>query len=122
MLKNKIFYLLSLSILLISGIGLAVEDAAIYKYNSQGRRDPFIPIVTTDGRLIKVKPEGGVTGLALEGIILDENGVSYAMINGDVVKIGDDINGFEVLKIEDNKVILIKDGEPLEIELNKEER
>jgi len=120
--KNKIFYLIFLPILLITGLGLAVEDTAAYKYNSQGRRDPFIPIVTTDGRLIKVQPEGGVTGLALEGIILDENGVSYAMINGDVVKIGDDVNGFEVLKIEDNKVILIKDGEPLEIELNKEER
>ncbi len=97
-------------------------DTAVYNYDSQGKRDPFIPIVTADGRLIKVQPEGGATGLALEGIILDENGIYYAIINGDVVKIGDKINNYDVLRIENNKVILIKNGEPLEIELNREER
>lgn len=97
-------------------------DSLEYTYDPQGKRDPFVPIVTADGRLIKVQPEGGAAGLALEGIILDENGISCAIINGDVVKIGDNINDYEVLKIENNKVILIKDGEPLEVELNKEEQ
>ncbi|MCX5711949.1 MAG: hypothetical protein NTY47_02620 [Candidatus Omnitrophica bacterium] len=98
------------------------QDAPAYNYDPQGRRDPFVPIVTRDGRLIKVQSEGTATGLALEGIILDANGISCAIINSDVVRIGDKVNEYEVLKIENNKVILIKNGEPLEIELNKEER
>jgi hypothetical protein len=90
-------------------------------YNSKSKRDPFIPLVTSDGRLLKLDKEEGEVDLLVEGIMFDEHGLSYCLINGQIVKIGDVINEYQVLKIEKDKAVFIKDGQPLEIELKKEE-
>jgi hypothetical protein len=91
-----------------------------FAYDSKGKRDPFIPLVTPDGRLLKLEQEQTRGELSLEGIIYDKNGVSYAIVNGDIVKVGDAAGNYQVLKIEKNKVIFIKDGEPSEIELKED--
>jgi len=90
-------------------------------YDSKGKRNPFVPLVTPDGKLLKLDDGENSTGIALEGIIYDEKGVSYAIVNQDVVKVSDVVGEYQVLKIEKNRVIFVKDGEPLEIELKKEE-
>lgn len=93
-----------------------------FDYNEQGRRNPFIPLVTPDGRLLNLdKKEGEKAILNIEGIIYDKNGVSYAVVNGEVVKVGDKISDYQVLRIQQNKIIFIKEGEPMEVELKKEE-
>ncbi|MCK9604070.1 MAG: general secretion pathway protein GspB [Candidatus Omnitrophica bacterium] len=93
-----------------------------FVYNSKGKRDPFIPLVTPDGRFLKLdKEEQTQGGLMIEGIIYDKQGVSYAIVNGEVVKIGDRVADYQVLKIEDQKIIFIKEGEPIEVEIKKEE-
>ncbi len=92
-----------------------------FVYDPKGERDPFIPLVTADGRLLKVGQKEQAKGVSLEGIIFDKEGGSFAIINGDVVKIGDQSEDYQVLKIESDRVILIKNGEPIEIELDKEE-
>ncbi|MBI4972857.1 MAG: hypothetical protein HZA27_02020 [Candidatus Omnitrophica bacterium] len=90
-------------------------------YDSKGKRNPFIPLVTADGRLLKLDTESSLSDLLLEGIIYDKMGISYAIVNGSVVKIGDSVGDYQVLKIEENKVIFIKEGQPTEVELKKEE-
>jgi hypothetical protein len=95
-----------------------------FTYDAKGKRNPFIPLVTNDGRLLKLEQEENVQtepGLLLDGIIYDKNGLSYAIVNGFVVKIGDTVGSYQVLKIESRKVIFIKGGETKEIELKKEE-
>jgi len=90
-------------------------------YDAKNKRDPFIPLVTPDGRLLKLDSEEGATGLLLEGIIYDKYGLSYAIVNGEVIKVGDKLGDYQVFKIEKNKVIFLKEGQPLEIELKREE-
>jgi hypothetical protein len=90
-------------------------------YDSKGKRNPFIPLVTQNGRLLKLDKQEGVEGLRIEGIIYDKHGLSYTIVNSEVVKVGDKVGDYQVLKIESNKVIFIKDAKPLEIELKKEE-
>ncbi len=93
-----------------------------FVYDAKGKRNPFIPLVTPDGRLLKLETQENLNAsLLVEGIIYDKNGLSYAIVNGSVVSIGDTVGDFQVLKIEDNKVIFIKDGLTQEIELKKEE-
>lgn len=96
-----------------------------FTYDAQGRRNPFIPLVTADGRLLQLDVEEAKGDIAIEGIIYDEQGgVSYAIVNGSVVKAGDFVNDAQVLRIEKDKVVLIKEGKELELELlnkNKEE-
>lgn len=93
-----------------------------FKYDAGSKRDPFIPLVMPDGRVLKLDTEeSSNTSLALEGIIYDKQGVSYAVVNGNVVKIGDMVGDYQVLKIEERKVVFIKEGQPFEVELKKEE-
>lgn len=93
-----------------------------YVYDSKDKRNPFIPLVTSGGRLLKLDKEEGVSGLRIEGIIYDKHGSSYAIVNQDIVRVGDTTGGYQVLKIESDKVIFIKDAKPLEIDLKKEEQ
>ena len=95
-----------------------------FTYNAKGKRNPFIPLVTPEGRLLKLDKEENTAnkqGLAIEGIIYDKLGRSFAIVNAGVVGVGDKVGDFQVLKIMEHKVIFIRDGEPLEVELNKEE-
>jgi len=85
------------------------------------RRNPFIPLVTPDGRLLVLDKEKKSSDLLVEGIIYDKFGRSFALVNGSVVAVGDFVGGYQVLKIEENKVIFIKGGEAREGKINKEE-
>ncbi len=102
-----------------AGVSFAQER---FEYDSQGKPDPFTPWVTVDGRLqvLKNQEKSGESALSLEGIIFDKYGLSYIVVNGEVAKIGDTIDGFQVLKIEEKRVIFIKDGELKEVEMKEE--
>lgn len=92
-----------------------------FVYNAEGKRNPFSPLVTADGRLIRLEEEvQNPTGLSLQGIIYDDKGLSYAIVNASVVKVGDTIGKYQVLRIEKNCVIFISGGETFTIELKKE--
>jgi hypothetical protein len=97
---------------------LAQEE---FIYNAQGKRNPFTPLVTPDGVLLKLDKEEAKGDLLIDGIIYDKYGLSYALVNGEVVKIGDKVGDYQILKIEKNKVIFIKEGELTEVELKKED-
>jgi hypothetical protein len=106
-------------ILTCPGASFAQEN---FVYDPQGKPDPFTPWVTSDGRLqiLESKEKKGESELSLEGIIYDKYGLSYAVVNGEVVKIGDTIDGFQVLKIEEKRVIFIREGELKEMEIKEE--
>jgi len=90
-------------------------------YKPEGMRDPFSPLVTPDGRLVNLDAMKGATVLKIEGIIFGQKPYSYAVVNGLVVKEGDELDDYQVLKIEKEKIIFIKDGKTLEAELKKGE-
>jgi len=92
-----------------------------FVYNAKGKRDPFIPLVTPDGRFMELQKEVSASGLLLEGIAYDEHGLSYAIVNGEVVRVSDKIGDYQVLKIEKTKVTFIKSGQITQVELKEEE-
>lgn len=85
------------------------------------RRNPFMPLVTPDGRILKAAVESNQGTLTLEGIIFDPRGLSYAIVNAAVVKTGDTILGFTVLRIEKEKVVFIRNNVTTELFLKKED-
>lgn len=117
---NKKF-LIFLAILLTSLPALFGQGEFVYE--DKGRRNPFIALVTPEGRLLKLDRQDIVAagGLTIEGIIYDKSGRSFAIVNTEVVGVGDSVGDYQVLKIFENKVVFIKDGEPLEVELTKED-
>jgi len=116
MLLNKRFFLLLFFFFIFFTVAFSQGE---FVYDAKGKRNPFIPLVTPEGRLLKLdKLEAtSAQGLAIEGIIYDEFGRSFAIVNTNVVGIGDIVGDYQVLKIQENKVIFIKDGVPLEVEL-----
>ncbi|MCU0651184.1 MAG: hypothetical protein MUC52_03010 [Candidatus Omnitrophica bacterium] len=95
-----------------------------YLYDDGQKRDPLIPLVNNDGRYVQLErtpEEETETELKLEGIIYDKYGVSFAIVDGSVVKVGDAISDYQVLQIDEDRVVFIREGQPKEVLLKKED-
>ena len=103
----------------ISSAAAQAEKEQEPAYDSLGLRDPMIPLVTTSG-LIRKFDVSTRSDLYLEGIIYDNSGNSLAIIDGEIVKAGDIVRGVRILEIQDNGVIIQKDGQLREIKLEEE--
>ena len=92
-----------------------------FVYKDKGKRNPFVPLVSDDGRFVNLEPPEKKSDLMLEGIIYDPHGISYALVNSAVVKVSDIVDGYQVLRIHRNKVVFIKDGNTKEVFIKKED-
>lgn len=92
-----------------------------FKYDSEKQRNPFVALVTPDGRLLTLQKAPEVKQLILQGITYDQAGFSFCVINDEVAMVGDQIDEYRVIKIEKEKVTLSKEGKTLEMELRKED-
>ncbi len=80
------------------------------------RRDPFVPLITAEGKRLDFPQEQSVDDaerlgrLTFQGIVLDPTGGSYAIINGKVVHEQDEIEGMKIVEIEPNIVTVLVEG------------
>jgi len=111
-----------ISLLLVFFAVGAVFAQESFVYDSAGKPDPFNPWVTSEGRLqiLKNQEKNSESELSLEGIIYDKYGLSYVVVNSEVVKIGDTVSGYQILKIEEKRVIFIKEGELKEVAIKED--
>ena len=100
-------------------VSLAGAEEQKYSYKGQGKRDPFVPLISPAGYLLNLESEDSDT-LKLQGIMYDPKGVSMAIINGALVKAGEAVGNAVVTEIDPTKVIIIKDNERMELELRRE--
>lgn len=130
--KNKCFFfrrffaiiIYLYAALFLSRACLAVEpeQRKIFVYDAQDKRDPFLPLVSSDGRVLEPRIVKGSEGRPqIEGIIYEAGGPSYAVVNGEVIKAGDTSGGYQVLEIHPEKVIFVKGSERLEVEFEGRE-
>ncbi len=90
-------------------------------YDSRGNRDPFVPLLTPDGRRIyppgsgESGPQAESAGLTLEGIVFEPGKDSVAIINDQVVRENDEFDGIRVMKITQDAVVVLVDGEEKEL-------
>lgn len=86
------------------------------EYQPKGKRDPFFPLLSSDGRRL-IPPGGEETGLpglgdvVLQGILFDPAGNSTAILNGQVLRENEEWEGIKLLKIEANSVTIWRNGE-----------
>lgn len=73
-------------------------------------RDPFL-LNTSNVK------EQGMEDLVLNGIVSDKEN-PYAIINNDVVKLGDKVSGMTIIEINENNVVLDENGQRHTLELN----
>lgn len=72
-------------------------------------RNPFIPLAT--GKELQK------SNLELKGISFGQDKSSYAFINNEIVKIGDNVANYEVVAIEKDKVLLKKGSQTFYVTL-----
>ena len=90
-------------------------------YDAQGKRDPFVPLVR-EGRFVS-SVAGGIgdfSNPALAGILWDPNGHSIALINEMEVRVGDILGEYEVTEIQQDAVVLMRQGKPLVLQMSFE--
>jgi len=117
--KSALAWIATISILIL-GFWSFASTQEQFTYEAKNKRNPFIQIITPDGRFLQLDKEDTKQELVVEGIIYDKYGRSYAIVNGTVVEIGGFVKDFQVLKIEEDKVLFIKEGEIFEGKLKKE--
>lgn len=92
-------------------LAFALEEP-VFVYDSQGVRDPFMPLLTKDGKPITAYAKiGSISDIVIEGILYDPQGESVVIINDLILKQGSSINGITVKSIERNSVVLSFKGE-----------
>jgi hypothetical protein len=104
-------------------------------YDAEGKRNPFIPLVSEEGKLLRLtgstpepakadqdmEPGMSVMHPCVQGIVVDPRGSSFAVVNDEIVKEGDAIGDYQIVKIAADRVIFQKDGNPVEVIVHKEE-
>ena len=114
-------YALGIALALSFGSALFAEELT---YASKGKRDPFVPLVGS-GAVYQVKEISDITSIedvSLEGIVYDGKGKSLVIMNGLILKEGDQAGAVIVDKIEPKKVILRVEDNVYEKVLTEEEK
>ncbi len=108
------------SLICLGLIGFAKASAEEYSYKYQGKRDPFIPLITPAGYLLNLEPEDDKK-VDLEGIMYDSGGDSMAIVNGELVRVGDSVGTAVITDIGPDKITILQDNQKFEVELRREE-
>ena len=77
-------------------------------------RNPFAVASTAMPKMEEAPPVSSLAGLAISAIVLRE-GSGMAMVNDEIVRPGDTLRGYKVVKIDMSGIILEKEGEKVVI-------
>jgi hypothetical protein len=85
----------------------ASSKEAVSIYDSEDKRDPFMPLLTKDGRPITTYSKiSSIHDVFIEGILYDPNGESVVIVNDVVLKQGGSVSGLTVKEIVKDSVTL----------------
>ena len=101
----------------ISSVFFSLAFAQEFRYDSHGKRDPFV----SPAQVLTTGTQVSAGELRLEGVIVDPVGSSYAIVNGQIVREGDTLEGFLIKKVQANQVVFEKAGEIFEVALRQDE-
>ena len=112
----SLFIALALSVL--SGAFSVADD---YKYESRGKRDPFVPLVGIDRPVVsKLEEVTSIADVKVEGIVSASGGRMAAILNDQIVRQGDRFGDIEIKKITKKAVAIVMGGKNYDIMIIEE--
>ena len=86
---------------MISALGSVVCAADEKMYEVRGRKDPFVPLVTSTMRSSSSGLLGvdNVDDISIEGVVYDPTHGSVVIVNGAILKEGEELGSVKVLEI-----------------------
>ncbi|MFH1995979.1 MAG: hypothetical protein ABIJ27_03155 [Candidatus Omnitrophota bacterium] len=106
-----------------SVVWAANGHAGSFRYDSNGKRDPFVPLVgmnemTSAGRL-KLDEVVAIDEITLEGVARGAGGRATAFLNGELVRENQRRGNVEIKKISDKDVTVTINGKEHRISVRK---
>lgn len=96
-------------------------SAEEYIYYARGRRDPFIPLISSGVKAqLGLQVVETIEDIRFEGVIFDPFGKSMAMLNGEVISEGEKAYNVEVVKVYNDSVVIKIYDETYTLDLIKE--
>jgi len=91
-----------------------------FVYDDHGKRDPFVPLVSSAGLVVTYDEDLSVNDLVLEGIVADAtSNNNFAIVNGKVVRPHDHIGPYVVDRIAADHVEFLKGTERFILKIKK---
>ena len=92
--------------------GLPAQATPEDLYNGQGKRDPFVPLVTMATRKVASGLIGvqSVDEISVQGIIYDPKNGSMVIVNDSLLKEGEEEGAVKVLKVDPGGALLSVNG------------
>lgn len=120
--------IIPIAALCLIGLGLSAPYAygekpagAVFEYESNGKRDPFVPLIGQE----KAKKSSGleditsIEDIKLEGIAMGASGKKAAILNGRMVKDNDVFGALHIKNISQSTVQLSIEGKDYTLKLPK---
>lgn len=102
-------------IVFLAGYALAGENLT---YDAASLRDPFVPLVTEGGLYIgNTQLIESLNDITLEGIVWDPNSEPICIINGMVLRKGEEIGGAQIMEINEDAISVLINGRSYTIPL-----
>lgn len=96
------------------------DESKPFVYAENSKRDPFWPLISSSGTPISYESDmANVADMVLEGVVLDASKNNLAILNGKIIKVGDQVGSYSVEAIAGDHVDLIKGSEHLVIKIKK---
>lgn len=116
--KTGVFLILSIAIF----AAVYFDSYAEVRYESRGRRDPFVPLIGMDRpAATRLEDVSSIADIKLEGIAVKAEGKKAAILNGEVLKEGDKVGEVELVKITNKYVTILVGGKSYDVNLSEEE-
>jgi len=96
------------------------EESLKSDYDSEGRRDPFVPLVGVSQKDIVRRGVWNVLSvddIFLQGIVINPDGTRSAVVNGEVIKEGESIDQVLIKTVGENNIIVEINGRLHELKL-----
>ncbi|MBU1864056.1 MAG: hypothetical protein KKH94_10370 [Candidatus Omnitrophica bacterium] len=91
-------------------------------YDSKTKRDPFVSLIGENVHLTDVELLESISEVNVEGVILDPVKGSAAIVNGQILRIGDYMGGFQLSEVTRYQITMLRDGKEYNLVFrNKEE-
>jgi len=114
--NKKIVYII------IVAVGCGYWASAGFGYESNAKRDPFVPLMGQEkgNRPSSLEEITSIEDVIVEGIAIEPSGKNIAILNGQMVKEKDKIGFLQIKKISKNTVELSIDGKVHTLSLQEE--
>jgi len=116
-----IFCIISLNIYFLCNCNFLLANESNFIYDSKDKRDPFISLIGKKVKLTDVDLINSIKDVRVEGVIIDPKKGSAAIVNGQILYIGDYMGGFKLDKVTNYYIVMSRDDKEFKLQFRSEE-